>query len=165
MLTMQATLKQFITDLMIVVNLLYFSSTHLFLFSCIFNKSVYAALAPWKKKKIWTTCTFFLFSFICFKCYCFCLWGIKTKPYSANKVKLFARFIFVIETLFTFILKKFLALYLERPGVCCHVSHICLHLIFFFVNLYESYLGHIPHLMKDKKADKVCIYKFSYSIW
>ena len=46
MLTMQATLKQFITDLMIVVNLLYFSSTHLFLFSCIFNKSVYAALAP-----------------------------------------------------------------------------------------------------------------------
>ena len=39
-------LKQVISALVIVVNLLYFSSIHRFLFTCIFNESIYVALTP-----------------------------------------------------------------------------------------------------------------------
>ena len=75
--------KQVISALMIVVDLLYFSSIHHFLFTCIFNRSVYVALTPLKKEKLWTPCTSFLFYFVHFKCYCFRLYWIKTKPYFA----------------------------------------------------------------------------------
>ena len=43
-------LKQVISALMIVVNILYFSSINRFLFTCMFNWPVYDALAPWQKK-------------------------------------------------------------------------------------------------------------------
>ena len=39
-------IKQIISALMIFVNLLYFSSIHCFLFTCVFNEPVYNALAP-----------------------------------------------------------------------------------------------------------------------
>ena len=43
-------LKQVISALMIVVDLLYFSIIHLFIFTCIFNKSVYVALRLKRRK-------------------------------------------------------------------------------------------------------------------
>ena len=70
-------LKQVISALMIAVNLLYFSSIHHFLFTCIFNESIYDTLMPLKKKKLWATCTFFLFCFVHFKFYCFDYNGLK----------------------------------------------------------------------------------------
>ena len=44
---------RFTSALIIVVNLLFFSSFHCcFVYFCIFNKPVYVVLLPWKKKKI-----------------------------------------------------------------------------------------------------------------
>ena len=51
--------------------------------TCVFNKSVYDLLARRKNMNICTCFYFVLFV----KCYCFCLYCIKTKPYSANKAK------------------------------------------------------------------------------
>ena len=60
------------------------------LFTGVFIELASDALALWKKKRIRTSCNLFIyfFCFVCFKCYCFCLHWIKTKPYSANKAKL-----------------------------------------------------------------------------
>ena len=42
-------------------------------FAGVFTELVYDTLAPWKKKEKRTCCNLFLFCFLRFKCYCFCL--------------------------------------------------------------------------------------------
>ena len=51
---------------------------------------------------------------------------------------LFVLFLFFIETLFMFILKKHLTLYVERLVLraCCCIRHVCLHLLFCLANLH-----------------------------
>ena len=83
---------------MIVVNLLYFSIIHcFFLFTWVFKKPVYDVLAPWQKKKLWATCTFFWFCLVRFECFVFCLYWIKTKPHFANKAKPFFTEFFISQ--------------------------------------------------------------------
>ena len=95
------------------------------LFTCVFNKPVYDALAPWKKKEIWTSCNFFLFCFVRFKC--FCLYWIKTKLHSANKAKSFFNNFF--HRILKLILKRHLALYVEILGskfAAIFVKFVCI---------------------------------------
>ena len=132
------SLKQVTSALMIAVNLLYFSSIHHFLFTCIFNESIYDALMPLKKKKLWATCTFFLFCFVHFKFYCFDYNGLK-KALFCKQSQLFA-------TNFFFFHKDLIYVYLKKASctVCGevwvwvwhYISQTCLHLLFCFTNLH-----------------------------
>ena len=63
----------FILALMILVYLFSLAVSNIVLYTCFFNEPVYDVLVPWKKKKIWTSCTFFFLCFVHFKCYYFCL--------------------------------------------------------------------------------------------
>ena len=66
-----------------------------------------------------------------------------------------------------FILKKYLALYVERlryEFAAMLVTFVCT-LYFASQICINPTQGHIPHLSREKKADKVCIYKFNYFIW
>ena len=58
---------------MIVANPLFLALSTVALFTGVFTELVYDALAPLKKKKNRTSCNLFLFCFVRFKCYCFCL--------------------------------------------------------------------------------------------
>ena len=79
---------------------------------------------------------YFLFLFVCFKCYCFVYNGLKqsfilqTKPNRFFQISSFHRVL-------TFILRTNLALFVETwVQVCCYVYHLCLH----FILLHKSAL-------------------------
>ena len=63
----------FISTLMIVVILSFFNSIHRYFVCLRFQQTCLWRIGAMKKEKLWTTCTFFLFCFVRFKFYCFCL--------------------------------------------------------------------------------------------
>ena len=57
------------------------------------------------------------------------------------------------------ILKKHLALHIGNwVRVCCYIRHICLHLLFCFANLRQSYQGDIPCLTRKKSWQRLYIF-------
>ena len=74
----------FISALMIVVNLLHFSSFHNFFVYLHFQR-----ICLWRN----------LFCFVSFKYYCLCLYWIKTKSYYGNKAKpfMFVTFVCIVS--------------------------------------------------------------------
>ena len=110
----------------------------------------------WKRIRpffsLWTPCTSFLFCFVHFKCYCFWLYWIKTKPYFAKKTKPFVtNFFFFHGNLIYVCFKKVSCAVCGETWVLVwdYISHICWHLLFCFANLHWSYQGHIPHIKKS----------------
>ena len=112
--------------------------------TCVFNKSVYDLLARRKNMNICTCFYFVLFV----KCYCFCLYCIKTKPYSANKAKPVFTDFFHRALIFIYFKEASCAVCGETWiwVLLLHLSHISYFALQICVNLTRE-----PHLRREKK--------------
>ena len=127
----------FISALMIVVNLLFFSSirccfVHLrFLRTCLWRISALKEERKYERVVL----SFFVVVLFVLSVIVFGYNGLKqslilqTKPNRFLQISSFHR-------IFMFILRKYLALYVETwVRVCCYVSHLCLQILFSISNL------------------------------
>ena len=149
---------------MIFVNLLYFSSIHLFLFSCIFSKSVYDELASWKEK-LWKPSFYFVLFVL--NVIVFIYNRLKQSLILQIKPNHLLQISFCHRSLIYVYLKKYLALYVERLGyefATMLVTFVCI--LYFALQICINPTRDIFLISwGKKKASKMCIYKFNYSIW
>ena len=126
----------YISALMIVINLLFFSIIH-----CCFVYLRFQRICLWlinalkEERKRETVVLFFLFFFFVLNLIVFVYNGLKQSLILKTKPNCFLQ-ICSFHRILMFILKKHLAPYIETwVRVCCYVRHLCLHLLCFFASL------------------------------
>ena len=126
----------FISALMVVVNLLSFSSVHFCFVYLRFQRICLWLISALKKerKHEWIVLSFFLVLFV-LNLIAFVYNRLKQSLILQTKPNRFLQT--SLHRVLMFILKKHLALYVETwVRICCYVRHLCLHLLFCFVNLH-----------------------------
>ena len=127
----------FISALMIVVNLLFFSSIHCCFVHLRFLRTCLWRISALKEERKYERVVLSLFVVVLFvlSVTVFGYNGLKqslilqTKPNRFLQISSFHR-------IFMFILRKYLALYVETwVRVCCYVRHLCLQILFSISNL------------------------------
>ena len=141
----------FISALTIAVNIIFFKSIPCCFAHLRFQGICLWHIASWKENENMNE-LYFVF-FVLFWMLLFFIYNVlKRKVSRLLQISSFHKILM-------FILKKHLALHIGNwVRVCCYIRHICLHLLFCFANLRQSYQGDIPCLMRKKSWRRLYIF-------
>ena len=142
-----------------------FSSIYrVFLFTYVFNESVCNALAPWRKEKLWTTCSYFLFVLVWFvlKVIVFVYNGLKQGLILQTKPNLLLQISFFSYESYLYLLWKSMWRDLGT-SLQLYSSHLLASPI--LILKFALYQGHVPRLTRKKKQTKFVYFVETANVW